>query len=146
MALEVEGSNPFVHPNMKIRKGLSPFFFTPRFGKNEVWILRKGNIIYKRGETLNWKILIFAFCTLFIAELGDKTQLAVFSLVSQSKAPWEVFIGASLALALVTLIGVLFGETVTRCIPPFYLRLGAAFLFIGIGIFTLWRTLAEGAG
>lgn len=87
-----------------------------------------------------------AFFTLFLAELGDKTQLAVFTLVSQSKAPWEVFLGASLALASVTLIGVVFGETLTRYIPPFYLRLGAAFLFIGIGVFTLWKTLAEGAG
>ena len=102
--------------------------------------------MYKRGEAVDWKIFFFAFCTLFIAELGDKTQLAVFSLVSQSKATWEVFLGASLALALVTLIGVLFGETLTRYIPPFFLRLAAAFLFIGIGLFTLWKTLAEGAG
>ncbi|HBR34016.1 MAG TPA: hypothetical protein DD734_05225, partial [Firmicutes bacterium] len=45
---------------------------------------------------MNWKVLFLSFCTIFLAELGDKTQLAVFSLVSQSKAPWEVFLGASL--------------------------------------------------
>lgn len=92
---------------------------------------------------MNWKILITAFATLFIAELGDKTQLAVFTLVTQSKAPWEVFLGSTLALAAVTLIGVLFGDAVTRYIPPQYLRLGAAFLFIGIGAVVLWQALGE---
>lgn len=92
---------------------------------------------------MNWKILFTAFATLFIAELGDKTQLAVFTLVTQSKAPWEVFLGSVLALSAVTLIGVLFGDAVTRFIPPQYLRLGAAFLFIGIGAVVLWQALGE---
>lgn len=84
--------------------------------------------------------MFLTFCTIFLAELGDKTQLAVFSLVSQSKAPWEVFLGASLGLALVTLIGVLFGGVLTKYIPLLYMRLGASFLFIGIGFYTLWKT------
>lgn len=84
-----------------------------------------------------------AFATLFVAELGDKTQLAVFTLATQSKAPWEVFSGSVLALAAVTLIGVLFGDAVTRYIPPPYLRLGAAFLFIGIGAVVFWQALGE---
>ncbi|NLW56479.1 MAG: TMEM165/GDT1 family protein [Firmicutes bacterium] len=95
---------------------------------------------------MDWKFFFWVFCTLFVAELGDKTQLAVFSFVTQSKAPWEVFLGSSLALVLVTLIGVFFGETLTKYIPLFYLRLGAAFLFIGIGFFTLWKTLTGGVG
>jgi putative Ca2+/H+ antiporter (TMEM165/GDT1 family) len=94
-------------------------------------------------ESVNWKVMFLAFCTIFLAELGDKTQLAVFSLVSQSKASWEVFLGASLGLALVTLIGVLFGETVAKYIPLLYMRLGASFLFIGIGFYTLWKAWLE---
>ena len=90
---------------------------------------------------LNWRVFLLAFSTLFIAEMGDKTQLAVFSLVTESKAPVEVFLGASLALAVVTLVGVLFGGIVTRIIPPQYLKIGASLLFIGIGVFTLWETL-----
>ncbi len=92
---------------------------------------------------LNWKIFFLAFITLFLAELGDKTQLAVFTLVAQSKSPWEVFLGATLALTLVTLIGVAFGDLLTKYIPLTYMRLGAAFLFIGIGLYTLWKTLIE---
>ncbi len=95
------------------------------------------------SESVNWKVLFLSFCTIFLAELGDKTQLAVFSLVSQSKAPWEVFLGASLGLALVTLIGVLFGGVLTKYIPPLYMRLGASFLFIGIGFYTLWKVWLE---
>jgi putative Ca2+/H+ antiporter (TMEM165/GDT1 family) len=92
-------------------------------------------------DLLNWRIFLLAFSTLFIAEMGDKTQLAVFSLVTESKAPVEVFLGASFALAIVTLIGVLFGGLVSKFIPPQYLKIGASFLFIGIGVYTLWETL-----
>ncbi|HYH02991.1 MAG TPA: TMEM165/GDT1 family protein [Bacillota bacterium] len=92
---------------------------------------------------INWQVFLVAFSTLFIAEMGDKTQLAVFTLAADSKAPLTVFLGASLALAAVTLIGVLFGGAVTRLVPPNYLRLGAGFLFIGIGIYTLWESYVK---
>lgn len=92
---------------------------------------------------LNWQVFFLAFTTLFIAEMGDKTQLAVFSLVTESKAPLEVFLGASFALIIVTVIGVLFGGIVTRIIPTQYLKIGASLLFIGIGVFTLWETLVK---
>ncbi len=95
------------------------------------------------GESVDWKVFFLSLGTIFLAELGDKTQLAVFSLVSQSRAPWAVFLGASLGLALVTLVGVLWGGVLTKCIPPLYLRLGASFLFIGIGFYTLWKTCVE---
>jgi putative Ca2+/H+ antiporter (TMEM165/GDT1 family) len=91
-------------------------------------------------NAINWQVFFVAFTTLFIAEMGDKTQLAVFTLTADSKAPLAVFLGASLALVAVTLIGVLFGGAVTRVIPPNYLKLGAGFLFIGIGFYTLWET------
>ncbi len=92
---------------------------------------------------MNWRIIILAFTTLFLAELGDKTQLAVFTLVAKCRAPWEVFLGSLLALAAVTFIGVFFGDTISRYVPPFYLKLGAAFLFIGIGCFMLWQAISE---
>jgi|SRR5690554_4959279 putative Ca2+/H+ antiporter (TMEM165/GDT1 family) len=97
----------------------------------------------EEGESVDWKVFFLSLCTIFIAELGDKTQLAVFSLVSQSRTPLAVFLGASLGLALVTLIGVLFGGVLMRYIPPLYMRLAASFLFIGIGFYTLWKTCLE---
>ena len=90
---------------------------------------------------MNWRVFIMSFGALFLAEMGDKTQLAVFSLVADSRSPLAVFFGASCALVLVTLVGVLFGGVVTRLVPPFYLRLGAGILFVGIGAYTIWETL-----
>ncbi len=94
-------------------------------------------------QIFSWQVFFGAFITLFIAEMGDKTQLAVFSLVTESKLPLAVFLGASLALIVVTLIGALFGGFVTKFIPAYYLKIGAGMLFLGIGGFTLWEALMK---
>jgi len=91
---------------------------------------------------INWQVFLLAFSTLFIAEMGDKTQLAVFTLVTESKSPLAVFLGASLALTAVTLIGVLFGGVVGKVIPAHYLKIGAGTLFVGIGLYTLWEAFS----
>jgi putative Ca2+/H+ antiporter (TMEM165/GDT1 family) len=80
------------------------------------------------------RILLSTFALLFVAELGDKTQLAVISMTAKHKAPLWVFLGASLALVAVTLIGVLGGELLTRFIPEDVLRKIAAVLFVGMGV------------
>jgi len=80
------------------------------------------------------KILLSTFALLFVAELGDKTQLAVISMTAKHKAPWWIFIGATLALAAVTLLGVLGGELLTRIIPEAVLRKIAAVLFVAMGV------------
>lgn len=90
---------------------------------------------------IDWKVLFLAYGILFLAELGDKTQLAVFTMVTQYKSPLSVFLGASLALITVTLIGVIFGEAVSRYIPPQILQIGAGILFVGIGIFVLYQAI-----
>ncbi|MGE5599860.1 MAG: TMEM165/GDT1 family protein [Bacteroidota bacterium] len=95
---------------------------------------------------MDWRVFFLSFGALFVAEMGDKTQLAVFSLVSESRAPLSVFLGATLALTLVTLIGVVLGGMVARFVPVFYLRLGAGVLFLGIGVYTVWETLAKAFG
>ena len=86
---------------------------------------------------MNWRVFIIAFSILFFAELGDKTQLAVFTLVSQYREPLPIFLGASSGLVLVTLIAALFGEVVSQYIPQNYMQLAAGILFILIGIFIL---------
>ncbi|MGQ9626513.1 MAG: TMEM165/GDT1 family protein [Anaerolineae bacterium] len=83
---------------------------------------------------MDWKIFLSTFGLLFLAELGDKTQLAVISLVSKHRSPGPVFIGAVAALAVVTLLGVLAGEALLSFIPCELLRKGAAGLFVIVGI------------
>jgi putative Ca2+/H+ antiporter (TMEM165/GDT1 family) len=80
------------------------------------------------------RVLLSTFALLFVAELGDKTQLAVISMTAKHKMPLWVFLGAALALAAVTAIGVLGGGLLTRFIPEMVLRRIAAVLFVGMGI------------
>lgn len=86
---------------------------------------------------MDWRILASTFGLIFLAELGDKTQLAAIALSAESESPVAVFVGAVLALGLVTLIGVTIGGTVTRVIPARYIRMAAGALFIALGAFML---------
>jgi putative Ca2+/H+ antiporter (TMEM165/GDT1 family) len=75
------------------------------------------------------------FALLFVAELGDKTQLAVINMTcKQHQKPWAIFIGATAALATVTLLGVSGGEVITRFIPGPVLAKISAVLFVLLGI------------
>lgn len=76
------------------------------------------------------KLLLSTFGVLFLAELGDKTQLAVFTLVARHQQPLPVFVGAALALVLVTAIGAAVGQGVGQVVPEELLRRGAAILFV----------------
>lgn len=88
---------------------------------------------------MDWKLAAVAFGTLFLAELGDKTQLAVFTLAAERRNPWPVFIGASAALVVVTFLGTFLGGFITKFIPPDMLQLIAGLLFVVIGAFTLYE-------
>ena len=77
-----------------------------------------------------------AFGVIALAELGDKTQLAAITLCCKHK-PLSVFLGAALALILVTGVGVLIGEALAVLIPTFWIGIGAGVLFIVFGVYTL---------
>jgi putative Ca2+/H+ antiporter (TMEM165/GDT1 family) len=68
------------------------------------------------------KTFWLAFLTLLVAELGDKTQLAVISMSSSTRQPLQVFAGGALALVLVTLLGVVGGEALVRLVPEAVIR------------------------
>ena len=82
---------------------------------------------------MEWKIFGTAFITLFLAELGDKTQLAVMTMSASTESKLSVFLGAALALVVVTLIGVLVGGAISQYIPTEWLQriVAAAFIIIG---------------
>ncbi len=73
------------------------------------------------------------FAALFLAELGDKTQLAVIGFTAD-RSGWAVFLGASAALATSTALAVLFGRALLRVAPAEWLRAAAGLLFVGVGI------------
>jgi putative Ca2+/H+ antiporter (TMEM165/GDT1 family) len=83
------------------------------------------------------KAIISTFFLVFIAELGDKTQLATMLLSAKSNSIISVFIGSSLALILSSFIGVFAGAYITKYIPPHYIQNSAGVLFILMGILIL---------
>jgi putative Ca2+/H+ antiporter (TMEM165/GDT1 family) len=89
---------------------------------------------------MNWSALTTAFGLVFIAEMGDKTQLAVLTLTARTESPVSVFLGASAALVGVTLLGALGGGLLTRLVPAEILQKVAAVAFIVIGVVMLVRS------
>jgi putative Ca2+/H+ antiporter (TMEM165/GDT1 family) len=85
-----------------------------------------------------WEAFWSAFGLVFVAELGDKTQLAVLSQTCKFRSSWPVFVGASLALTVVTAIGAVAGQLLSRVIPAGAIQIAAGILFVIMGIHT-WR-------
>lgn len=84
------------------------------------------------------KLFLVTFGAIFLAELGDKTQLAALSFAAGNRhALFVVFLAASLAMTVATAIGVAFGAALTRLVDPKYIKIGAGILFIVIGLATL---------
>ena len=81
-------------------------------------------------------LLLTTFLTVFLAEMGDKTQLTTITLSSTTNKPLAVFIGSSIALVLATLLGALAGSSIANLIPAFLLKVlsGIVFLLLGINL------------
>ncbi|MDT4967296.1 MAG: hypothetical protein QOJ64_2033 [Acidobacteriota bacterium] len=87
---------------------------------------------------IKWTAVWTTFGTLFLAEMGDKTQLAAIVLAAQTRSPVSVFLGAVAALTLVTLIGIAVGAALGKYLPEDVLHKIAASAFIVIGALMLW--------
>ena len=83
------------------------------------------------------KIIITTFLMVFIAELGDKTQLATMLLVAKNKTIWPVFIGSSLALVCSSFLGVFAGDFLAKNVPPNVIQNASAIACIAIGLLLL---------
>ncbi|MDD3953037.1 MAG: TMEM165/GDT1 family protein [Lentisphaeria bacterium] len=84
---------------------------------------------------MDWKTLFVTFGVVFLAELGDKTQLMAMALSTGRKGGCiSVFLGSSLALMCTSALAVFAGTVLARYIPQKYLLLGSAVLFILLGI------------
>lgn len=79
-------------------------------------------------------VLVSTFTTVFLAELGDKTQLATLLLSAESGQPWLVFGGAALALICSSLVGVLVGRWLSSVLQPERLEQMAGLLMVGLGL------------
>jgi putative Ca2+/H+ antiporter (TMEM165/GDT1 family) len=89
---------------------------------------------------MDWKTFATVFGTVFLAELGDKTQLATVLFAAKSTvSPWTIFGAAAAALVLTSAIGVAAGAAVSQYLNPRYLSYAAGFGFMAIGAWTIYR-------
>jgi len=89
---------------------------------------------------MDLKVLLGVFVAVFIAELGDKTQLATMLFAADKEVSrWTVFAGASLALVVASGIGVLAGTALSQYVSPKIMHYAAGVGFVAIGIWTLVR-------
>lgn len=86
---------------------------------------------------MDWRVMLTTFGVIFLAEMGDKTQLAAMTMAAETKKPWAVFIAASLALACVSAIGVVVGGILGQFLPLIWIKRAAAIAFIVIGVLIL---------
>ena len=88
-------------------------------------------------------LLLSTFLTVFVAELGDKTQLATLTISGTSNKPIAVFLGSSFALVLASLLGALTGGSISSLVPEIVLKLLASITFLIIGVRLLINSLSS---
>lgn len=86
---------------------------------------------------MDWKLFLSTFGAIFLAEMGDKTQLATLSLSANGASRWTVFAGSALALVATSAVAVLFGEAIARVIPAHWFRRAAGVMFLVLGVLFL---------
>lgn len=89
---------------------------------------------------MDLKLFLSAFATVFVAELGDKTQLAALSLSAGSGKPWTVLLASTAALVASSVLAVIAGTYLARWLDPVWINRSAGVLFIVLGILTLWKS------
>lgn len=90
---------------------------------------------------MDFKLLLTTFGLVFLAELGDKTQLATVCFSADCDNRLSVFLGSAGALVLSSLIAVLLGAGISRFVSPAAIKIGAGAFFIVVGAWTLYAAL-----
>ncbi len=87
---------------------------------------------------MDYKLILTTFGLVFLAELGDKTQITALCLAAECQSRISVFIGSAAGLVLTSFIAVFCGDLLARLIPPFYIRIGAGVFFVAAGVMMLF--------
>ncbi|AOX04001.1 MAG: TMEM165/GDT1 family protein [Moorea sp. SIO3C2] len=95
----------------------------------------------KAKQMAVWGIFSSTFLTIFLAEMGDKTQLATLLITAESQSPWIVFVGAAAALISTSLLGVLIGHWLAKRFSPEMMDTAAGTLLLLISVMLLWDAI-----
>ena len=87
---------------------------------------------------MDWRVVLATFGAIFLAEMGDKTQLAAMTAAAETKKPYAVFLGSALALLCVSALGVFVGGALAHYLPLVWIKRAAAVMFIVIGVLILF--------
>ena len=91
---------------------------------------------------MDWKLAATTFVAVFLAELGDKTQLATLTFTATGGSRWSVFIGSACALVATSAMAVTLGAALGRVVSPAALKRVAGAAFLLIGMWVLWSSRA----
>jgi putative Ca2+/H+ antiporter (TMEM165/GDT1 family) len=127
------GALPWIGAGLGLLRNPTEFFRRTRE--------RLGDTLEKEHSDMDWKLVATTFGAVFIAELGDKTQLATLTFASAGSSRWAVFLGSACALVASSAIAVLAGEAVARVVPPIVLQRAAAVFFVVIGLWVFWSSV-----
>ncbi len=107
-----------------------------------LWTLRGDTL---EGEDRKYHVSPFwtVFVAFFMAEMGDKTQLATISLAVEYRSVFLVWMGTTLGMIVSNAVGIVFGMVMGKKIPEQAIRWVAALLFIGFGCFGLFDNLPD---
>ena len=97
----------------------------------------------QKDSSTFFNILITSFSTIFLAELGDKTQLATLMLSAQSGRPIIIFTGAALALITTSLLGVIIGQWIANNLPRQRFTLISGLIMLSLGIYLVAQGLTD---
>lgn len=92
---------------------------------------------------MDFQLLGLTFITVFLSELGDKSQVAAIALSGTSKSPRAIFFGTATALLLASFLGVIVGQWVAEVLPTRLVKIAAAIGFAVLGIRLLWFSQDE---
>ena len=94
-----------------------------------------------KGKTSVFMVFGTTFITIFLAEIGDKTQLSTLLMSAESHAPWVVFIGSGVALITTSLLGVLLGGWISRKLSPKTVEKSAGVMLLLISLMLVWDVI-----
>ncbi len=92
---------------------------------------------------MDFKLMLTTFGLVFLAELGDKTQLAAFCLSAKCDSKAAIFLGSAGALVLTSLLAVLCGSFIGKLVSPQAIKYGAGAFFILVGLWTLFAPTSQ---
>lgn len=144
LSTAAEENNPETFPVVEMNpENLGDRPLTLNSQKNHATELPTGEKQTKKSKASQgaWGVFTSTFITIFLAELGDKTQLATLLMTAESHAPWIVFAGAGSALVATSLLGVLVGRWLATRVSPKTLEKSAGVVLLLIAATLVWDIL-----